>query len=152
MNASNRLAQQLGDRERPDPAGFVALAVKRNRVGHDQLFERRLSLRSNAGPDSTPCTAQQTRRAAPLSFSALGPAFTMVPGRVDDVILETDGTTGDITDTFSPLWCRPSLAALVDHRQFSVQRLAYALARSARRHGRATHRQMPEGSDAPGNR
>ena len=51
------------------------------------------SSRSIAGPDSTPCTAQAITRSAPLALSALA-AFTIVPGRVDDVVLDDAGPAG----------------------------------------------------------
>ena len=48
------------------------------------------SIRSSAGPDSTPCTAQASTRSAPFAISA-SRRLLHRPGRVDDVVLQDAG-------------------------------------------------------------
>ena len=71
MDAADRLAEQARHRQHHDllalppvspSSGIVLVTIS--------LSSGDFSMRSIAGPDSTPCTAQASTRSAPASFSA----------------------------------------------------------------------------------
>ena len=109
------------------------------------------SIRSIAGPDSTPCTAQASTRAAPLLFSARRRLRDRA-GRVDDVVLDDAGAALDVADHVHH-FRRPIVAApLVDDRQLGVEPLGVgARALGAAGVGR-DHRQVRASRAAPGSR
>ena len=80
------------------------------------------SIRSIAGPDSTPCTAQASTRAAPLSFSAVA-AFVIVPAvsMMSSWMMQVRPV--DVADHVHHFRRAVVAAPLVDDRQLGVEPL-----------------------------
>ena len=81
-----------------------------------------LSIRSNAGPDSTPCTAHAKMRPAPFVFQRVGRLHDRAR-RVDDVVLDDARPAGDVADHVHHFRRAVIAAALVDHRQLAAEAL-----------------------------
>ena len=80
------------------------------------------SIRSMAGPDSTPWTAQARTERRPVLLQRDGRLGDR-PGRVDDVVLDDARAPVDVADDVHHLRRPIVRAPLVDHRQLAAEAL-----------------------------
>src|SRR5258705_7009368 len=139
VNAANRLSQEPRDREHHDLLALLRVRAERNRIGHDQLVERRVldavnrRSRQHAvhGARERPLRPRRLQRARALLNRARG---------VDDVVLEDADAALHVADDVHHLPRAVLRAPFVDDREFRIDPLrvgagAFGAARVRRHDG-----------------